>query len=146
MAVSVRESALQALFAALGAVTGAPDVVRNAAVPQSIGSAGLIILRDGDPGKPDEMMSPAQDSWEHRTDVEVYVQTGDPADRATAIDAIGVGIAAALNADRTLGGKVQSVYWGPPVLVNTGVDGAPAIEHGVISVYLYYETPAGGLE
>ena len=51
---SKREQVLAALLAALGSATPAgATLLRNAVLPERIPTAGLMILRDGDPGEPD---------------------------------------------------------------------------------------------
>lgn len=144
MADSVREAAMKALLAALETVTG-PTVLRDEPQPEEIPADGLIVMREQDPGEPDEMMSPPRDAWIHPVNVEIYVRDAANVTRAEALDAIGQGIAAGLNADRTLGGKVTHLDFGPPVRNDDAVDGAAAIGAWVLSVYLHYETDAGGL-
>jgi hypothetical protein len=53
-----RESILQALFARLQTIADT-TVLRNEALPERIPDDGLIILRDGDPGEPETLLSPA---------------------------------------------------------------------------------------
>jgi hypothetical protein len=52
-----REAILQALFARLQTIADA-TVLRNEALPERIPDGGLIILRDGDPGEPETLLSP----------------------------------------------------------------------------------------
>ena len=143
--MSTRESALAALFTALQGVAGAPTVRRNSPLPEDVPVAGLIVMGDGDPGEPEEMMSPPRDAWRHRVEVGIYVQKGEDAARAAALDALAVAVAAKLATDRSLGGAVQHMDWGPLVPAHDAVEGAASFAAAVISVYLYYETDAGGL-
>lgn len=53
--------------------TGAA-IERNTVLPTRIPAAGLIILRDGDPGQPDHTMSPMTWHFEHVAEVEIFVQ------------------------------------------------------------------------
>ena len=55
MPASETEQMLQAIEALLGAVTDA-EVERNSAVPEKIPAGGLIMLRDGDPGEPEQAL------------------------------------------------------------------------------------------
>ena len=64
-----RETALGALFSALGAITG-PKVLRNAELPETVPPGGLIILRDGIIGEPvDITLSPVSYAWQHRAEL-----------------------------------------------------------------------------
>lgn len=59
MMPSKSETVLQALEAALtGSLPAGAKLLRNAYLPERIPSAGLVILRDGDPGEPEPLMSP----------------------------------------------------------------------------------------
>ena len=71
-----REAILQALFALLQTITDA-TILRNEALPERIPDGGLIILRDGDPGEPETLLSPVSYYWQHRALVEAVVQKGD---------------------------------------------------------------------
>jgi hypothetical protein len=82
-----REAILQALFARLQTVTDA-TVLRNEALPERIPDGGLIILRDGDPGEPETLLSPLSYYWQHRALVEAVVQKGDQAARDLALDGL----------------------------------------------------------
>ena len=80
-----RETILHALLAVLNTVPGA-TVLRGATLPERIPPAGLLILRDGDPGTPEVTLSPLQYHYEHRAEVEVIVQGKTPAAFDTAFD------------------------------------------------------------
>lgn len=145
MADSTREGALKALEAVLKETTAGDDVLRNGTVPQRIPTGGLILFDDGDPGEPDEMFSPPADAWEHELELALYVQERDPARRSAALDQLAQSVAGVLDADRTLGGKVDFVEFGPLVTLHEAVEGAPGVAAGTIRIVLSYQTPAGGL-
>src|SRR5690606_2303289 len=95
-----RETTLAALLVRLQ--TLAAVVLRDEVLPERIPPAGLIILRDGQPGEPEVTLSPLRYHYQHRAELEVVVQAVN--DRATAFDSLIAAIGAALDADRTLGG------------------------------------------
>lgn len=105
---TTRESVLQALFTRLQTIAGA-KVLRNEVFPEKIPSSGLIILRDGDPGEPDVLLSPLSYFWEHRAIIEVAVQAGGQAERDAALDVLFQDIAFAIGGDKTLGGLCDLV-------------------------------------
>ena len=72
--------------------------------PRRSRTAGVIILRDGDPGEPAVLLSPPEYVYEHRAELEVAMAGGTSAARDAAFDALLQAIGAAIAADRTLGG------------------------------------------
>jgi hypothetical protein len=89
-------------FLLSGAMPPGAKVLRNAILPEKVPAAGVVILRDGDPGPPEVWLSPPGYYYEHRAEIEVVVD-GNPAARDTAFDALRLAIGTALAADRTLG-------------------------------------------
>jgi hypothetical protein len=91
------EQVLQALTALLETV---PDAVveRSSVLPEKIPAGGLIILRDGDPGEPEQALGGfANTYYQHAVEIEVYVEEGDAAARDVAFDALLQQIGAALD-------------------------------------------------
>jgi hypothetical protein len=67
-------NALKALFETL------PDAVveRNSVLPEKIPDGGLIVMRDGDPGEPEQALGGfGSTCYQHAVEVEVYVEEGD---------------------------------------------------------------------
>lgn len=126
-------TALQALLQPLAAL-----VLRDDVLPERIPTAGLIILRDGQPGEPDVTLSPLRYHYQHRAELEVVVQAGTG--RANAFDNLIAAIGAALEADRTLGGLCDWVEPEAPASVDLPIEGAAALKAAVITVVLHYTT------
>jgi hypothetical protein len=126
-------TALQALLQPLAAL-----VLRDDVLPERIPTAGLIILRDGQPGEPDVTLSPLRYHYQHRAELEVVVQAGTG--RASAFDNLIAAIGAALEADRTLGGLCDWVEPEAPASVDLPIEGAAALKAAVITVVLHYTT------
>ena len=79
MPASKAEQVLEALRAMLETVPGA-SVDRNGVLPEKIPAGGLIILRDGDPGEPEQALGGFGNTYyQHAVDIEVYVEEGDAA-------------------------------------------------------------------
>jgi hypothetical protein len=134
---SKREQVLGALFAVLGA--GLPTgvaILRNAALPERVPAAGLLILRDGDPGEPAVTLSPLRYHYQHRAEVEAVVQSAT--DRDAAFDMLAVGVGVTLAVDRTLGGLCDWVEAEAPHPVDLAVDGAATLKAAVITIVLHY--------
>ena len=116
-------------------------VERNTAVPERIPKGGLIVLRDGDPGEPEQTLGGIGSVYySHAVEIEVYVEAADAAKRDAAFDALVQKIGAAFDADPTLGGLAFGMAYGRPEIDTEAVAGAPAIKTGTIEVIVEYET------
>ena len=142
MPASKAEQVMDALRALLATVPGA-SVERNSLLPEKIPGGGLIILRDGDPGEPDQALGGLGSTYyQHAAEVEVYVEEGDAAARDAAFDALLQQIGAALEANPSLGGLAFGLAYGRPEPSIEAVAGAPAIKAATLTVTVDYETDA----
>ncbi|MBC7285951.1 hypothetical protein [Hoeflea sp.] len=130
------ESVLAALHARLQPL--AALILRDEVLPERIPAAGLIILRDDQPGEPEVTLSPLHYHYQHRAELDVAVQAGTG--RANAFDSLVAAIGAALEADRTLGGLCDWVEPEAPASVDLPIEGAAALKAAVITVILHYTT------
>ncbi|WP_347268416.1 acyl-CoA transferase [Paracoccus sp. (in: a-proteobacteria)] len=133
---TTREAILYALHARLQPL--ATLTLRDEVLPERIPAAGLIILRDGQPGEPEVTLSPLRYHYQHRAELEVVVQAGNG--RAGAFDNLIAAIGAALVTDRTLGGLCDWVEPEAPASVDLPVEGAATLKAAVIIVVLHYTT------
>ena len=133
---STRETILAALHVRLQPL--AATALRDEVLPERIPPAGLIILRDGEPGEPEVTLSPLRYHYQHRAELEVIVQT--PGSRATAFDVLITSIGTALASDRTLGGLCDWVEPEAPASVALPVEGAISLKAAVITIVLHYST------
>jgi hypothetical protein len=138
--MSVRETALAALYARLGVALAvrnpAPKVLRNETVPQRLPAGGLLVVRDGETVEETPILSPLAWAIEHRAEVEVVAATG------ALLDALLVDIAAAIVGDRTLGGTVEWAQPGAPSFDDAETEGAAAARAASVPVTLSF-TVAG---
>jgi hypothetical protein len=133
---SIREQILAALLARLQTIPGA-TVKREAPLPETVATGGLIILRDGDPGDPEVVLSPVTYLWEHQTEIEVILQRGQGDDSA-ALDALLMTVGGALAADRSLGGLAEWLDWGAPKTSGLAIDGAAALRGATVPITIHY--------
>ncbi|MDR5655278.1 acyl-CoA transferase [Ruixingdingia sedimenti] len=133
---TTRETVISALHARLQPL--AALTLRDEILPERIPAAGLIILRDGQPGEPEVTLSPLRYHYQHRAELEVVVQAGTS--RASAFDDLIAAIGGALEADRTLGGLCDWVEPEAPSSVDLPVEGAASLKAAVITVVLHYTT------
>jgi hypothetical protein len=101
---SKRESVIAAIKAKIDAAVPAATVKRNAPKPERIPAGGLVILRDGDPGEPEVILSPLVYVYTHRIIVEIAAVEAPPLTREQVCDQLMAAIGVAVAADRTLGG------------------------------------------
>lgn len=133
---TTRETILAALHARLQPL--AALALRDEILPERIPAAGLIILRDGQPGESEVTLSPLRYHYQHRAELEVVVQA--PNGRASVFDTLIAAIGIALEADRTLGGLCDWVEPEGPASVDLPIEGAAALKAAVITVVLHYTT------
>ena len=135
------EDALAALFAALGATLPAgAKLLRNVTLPERIPPKGVAILRDGDPGEPEVLMSPLTYAYQHRAELDIVVD-GPTAARDAIFDRIRAAIGLAIGTDRTLGGLCDWLEAEAPVPVDLPIEGAEGWKAATIPVVLHYDTP-----
>lgn len=135
---STRETILTRLYAALELqlLPLSVDLRRNDVLPTRISDKGLVILRDGEPGEPEYSFSPLQYHYEHRAEVEVFVQSGSA--REALFDQLCQHIGAAVVADHTLGGLCDWCEAEAPAPDDTPVDGGVTYRAAVIGIRLHY--------
>jgi len=136
---SIREQILAALLARLETVPNA-TAKREAPLPETVPAGGLIILRDGDPGDPEVVLSPVTYLWEHQAEIEVILQRGQDDDSA-ALDTLLMAVGAALSTDRSLGGLAEWLDWGAPKTSGLAIDGAAALRGATVPVTIHYASP-----
>jgi hypothetical protein len=133
---STREIILSALHALLQS-QNAP-VLRGEVLPERVPTAGLLFLRDGDPGEPAVTLSPLRYHYQHRAELEAVAHAG--AGRDAAFDILAAGIGALVSADRTLSGLCDWVEAEAPRPVDLAIDGAATLKAAVITIVLHYAT------
>ena len=132
-----RETILTALADLLSTIPHVP-VLRGEVLPERIPPAGLMILRDGSPGEPGVTLSPLTYHFQHRSELEVIVQSAT--DRDAIFDALLAQISAVIAADRTLRGLCDWVEPEAAEPVDLPVEGAASLKAGIIPVILHYAT------
>ena len=133
---TIREKILTTLLARLETFPAA-TVKREAPLPETVPAGGLIILRDGDPGDPEVLLSPPAFLWQHQAEIEVIV--GGTDDKAiAALDNLLAAIGLALAVDRTLGGLADWLEWSAPKTSQLAIDGAAGLRGAVVTVTVHY--------
>ena len=133
---SKREEVLQALLAQLQTVP-LGKVERNRLRPERIPPDGLIILRDGEIGEPEVLLSPLSYIWTHTARVEVFSASGDS---DAHLDTLLTSIAAVLGVDPALGGEIDQMEIGAPDFDGAAPEGGPDVKAAIVPIRLVYET------
>lgn len=124
--MSRRENILAALYQTLDTALVA-NVRRNEVLPEKVPAAGLVILRDGDPGEPDVTLNPRTEFYAHRVEIEAYMPCDPNGGGEAALDALLGAIGAALQNDVSLGGLAENLI---PSALETGalaIEGAASV-------------------
>jgi hypothetical protein len=124
--MSRREAVLAAMRAALGLVPSA-TVRRNEALPERVPNAGLVILRDGEPGEPDVTLNPRTEFYSHRVEIEAYMPRDPNGSGEAALDALLGAIGAALRIDPSLGGLAENLTASAPETGALAIEGSTPI-------------------
>ena len=120
---SKREQVLAALSGRLRGIAGAA-FKRNEALPVSVPTGGLVLLRDGDPGEPDVTLNPRTEFYSHRAEIEAFVTRPVDGGGEGMLDALLSRIGAALAADRSLGGLAENLFCSAPETSALAIEGA----------------------
>lgn len=144
MAVSAREAAIAALHAAVASAFAsrlpAPQVLRSDTVPQRLPAGGLVAVQDGETVEETAILSPLRWQVRHLAEIVVAAPGVTPEARAAALDALLVDIAAAVVADRTLGGAVEWAHPESPSFDDLEFEGAASIRAASVPVSLWFTT------
>ena len=131
--LTIRETILAALHTRLSTLPA--TTLRGEVLPERVPAAGLLILRDGEPGEPEVTLSPLRYHYQHRAEIEAVVQE---AARDATFDTLCASIGATLAADRTLGGLCDWIEAAAPVPVDLPIEGATSLKAAVITILLHY--------
>ncbi|PRX29006.1 hypothetical protein SAMN05216257_10487 [Meinhardsimonia xiamenensis] len=132
------EQVLQALAAVIEAGLPAGAAFRRGgSLPARVPAGGLVILRDGDPGEPEVLLSPPTYVYQHRAQLEVLA---DGSNREAVFDSLCAAIGVALAGDRTLGGVCDWAEPEAPAPEELSEDGGEGMKAAVVPVVLHYAT------
>jgi hypothetical protein len=135
---SKREQVLDAVKALVATALPNADVKRNLAKAERIAPGGLVIVRDGEPGEPEVMLSPLTYVYTHRIPIEVAAYETALTPREQVLDEMLGAIGAAVAADRTLGGFCDFIEAEAPATDDVETAGARAgrwADAAIIAVY-----------
>lgn len=138
---SKREQVIEAVTALVASALPNADVKRNLDKPERIPPGGLVIVRDGDPGEPDMLLSPLTYIYDHRVLLELAALPSSTLSREQALDAMLAAIGAAVAADRTLGGLCEFLDVEAPTSDDLEIAGAAPGRWADAAIIASYSTP-----
>lgn len=137
------EDILRKLFVLIAEAVPDATVLRNGTVPEEIPDGGLVIIRDGDPGAPDEVLGGFRDVfYQHSVDIELYAAHAVQETRDATFGYLLKGVGAALEANLTLGGLCAGFSYGAPAASTEPTDGGHDIKQGVLTLLVDYTAAA----
>ena len=139
---SVREQIIAAFFSELKTLESSRiKVLRNPDKLMKVPADGaIIILRDGESGDPEVLLSPLTYIYEHLVTAEIMVQNPDPAIRDSTLDALLVSIGGVINANRTLDGLAEWIEARSPDFQEESIEGAASIRTATVLIMVRFFT------
>jgi hypothetical protein len=138
---SVSEQILQAIRDRLQAALPMATIKRNRTRPVAVDPGGLLILRDGEPGEPEELLGgEGPYFYSHRAVLEVYARHEDDAVREALFDTLLLAIDVTLSADPFLGGLAQGLSYGRPAAEVEGIEGEADIKAATLDLTVDYQS------
>lgn len=138
---SRREEVLDAIKAMIAGALPNAEVKRNLDKPERIPPGGLVIVRDGDPGEPEVLLSPLVYVYEHRVPIAIAAFASTSLSRDEVLDQMLSSIGTAVAADRTLGGLCEFLDAEAPVSDDLETAGAVSGRWAEAAIIVAYSTP-----
>jgi hypothetical protein len=137
---SKREQVLDAIKTLIASALPNAEVKRNLAKPERIPPGGLVILRDGDPGEPEVILSPLIYVYSHRIPIEIAAYETSSQTREQVLDGMLGAIGTAVVSNRTLGGLCDFVEAEAPATEDVETTGARAGRWADVAILAVYGT------
>ena len=137
---SRREEVLDAIKTLIARALPNAEVKRNLDKPERIPPGGLVIIRDGDPGEPEVLLSPLTYVYEHRVPIELAAFASASLTREQAMDQMLSAIGMAAMADRTLGGLCDFIETEAPTSDDLETAGAMSGRWADAAIIVSYAT------
>ena len=137
---SKREQVLDAIKTLIASALPNAEVKRNLAKPERIPPGDLVILRDGDPGEPEVILSPLIYVYSHRIPIEIAAYETSSQTREQVLDGMLGAIGTAVVSNRTLGGLCDFVEAEAPATEDVETTGARAGRWADVAILAVYGT------
>ncbi|GIK80956.1 MAG: hypothetical protein BroJett024_20610 [Alphaproteobacteria bacterium] len=138
---SKREQVLDAIKSLLSSALPNAEVRRNLAKPERIPPGGLVVIRDGDPGEPEVMLSPLVYVYSHRIPIELAAYETSSQSPEQVLDEMLGAIGVAVSGDRTLGGLCDFIEAQAPSTDDVETAGARSGRWADAAIVAVYGTP-----
>lgn len=134
------ENAYAAAVAKVTTALAPMTVVRDPVGEQEVATSFAAVFTGEEPERIDETLSVRHYSFRADVGVEFYLQDPDQADIIAFVDEQATALAAAIEADRTLGGAVDFTDLSGVTTATEGVEGAAGITYGGVTISLFYQS------
>lgn len=138
---SRREQVLDAIKSLVAAALPSAEVKRNLDKPERVPPGGLVIIRDGDPGNPEILLSPLTYVYAHRVPIELAAFASATLTREQVLDQMLSAIGAVVAGDRTLGGLCDFIEPEAPSSDDLETAGAISGRWADTAIIASYATP-----
>lgn len=138
---SKREQVLDAIKSLLSSALPNADVRRNLAKPERIPPGGLVVIRDGDPGEPEVILSPLVYVYSHRIPIELAAYETSSQSPEQVLDEMLGAIGVAVSGDRTLDGLCDFIEAQAPSTDDVETAGARSGRWADAAIVAVYGTP-----
>ncbi|NRP15004.1 acyl-CoA transferase [Marinobacterium sp. xm-a-152] len=135
-----REQAISALHSLLAEKLMPILVKRNEVLSTAIPNEGLLILRDGDAGEPEVLLSPLRYLYQHRIELEVWVQQAQSSERDQQFDQLLQRLGVALDSAGNLNDAVDLLHTGSPEFSTESFEGGATVKVATIPIFLEFNT------
>jgi hypothetical protein len=139
---SIREQILAAFFTELKTIeTDSVKVLRNPDKSIRVPDGGaVIILRDGESGEPEVMLSPLTYIYEHQASLEVMINNAFAARQEISLDDLLMIIGNLIQNNRGMNGLAEWSEPSAPDFQQDAVDGTPAMRAAMLTVLFRFST------
>src|SRR3546814_6516873 len=96
----------------------------------------MAILRDGEMGEPEVLLSPLTYHWQHQVAIELFVADPDASTRDARMDGLLTQLATLIDADRTSAAVVEYAEIGQPKFAEPAPEGTSGIKACLLPVVI----------
>jgi len=139
---SVREQIIAAFFSDLKTLESSRiKVLRNPDKLMKVPADGaIIILRDGESGDPEVLLSPLTYIYEQVATLEIMIDNAYAQSQQTSLDDLLMIIGNLIENNRNMNGLAEWVEAQAPEFLQEAVEGAPAIRAATVNVLMRFNT------
>ena len=139
---SIREQIIAAFFSELKTLESSRiKVLRNPDKLMKVSADGaIIVLRDGESGDPEVLLSPLTYIYEQVATLEIMIDNAYAQSQQTSLDDLLMIIGNLIDNNRSMNGLAEWMEAQAPEFLQEAVEGAPAIRAAAVNVLMRFST------